>query len=168
LKGSPAELVYGQTLRLPGQFFGETKHLPETTEFIKQLQSQISKLAPIVYHHKSSDHTYIPKDLETCTHVYQRIDALRPKLTYTYEGPFKVLKRTSKTFDLQINGTTKTISIDRLKPAYIEDKALRRDTDTTKPADSTQDGQSKTTRSGRKVHFPKYLISNYNIKSYKQ
>jgi len=72
-----------------------------------------------------------------------------------------VLKRTPKIFDLQINGTTKTISIDRFKPAYIEDKVLRCDTETTKPADSTQDSQSKTTRSGQKVHFPEHLTSNY-------
>jgi len=43
LKASPAELFYGQTLRLPGQFFEETKHLPDTTDFIKQLQSQFPK-----------------------------------------------------------------------------------------------------------------------------
>lgn len=71
LKASPAELVYGQTLRLPGQFFEETKQLPELSDFIKQLQLQISKLAQIIYHHASSSkRTYIPKYLETCTHLY--------------------------------------------------------------------------------------------------
>ncbi|XP_050548412.1 uncharacterized protein LOC126910058 [Daktulosphaira vitifoliae] len=92
LKASPAELVYGQTLRLPGQFFEEIEQLPEPSDFIKQLQQQFSKEAPIVYHHTSSSkRTFIPKDLETCTHVYQRIDALKPKLAYTFEGPFQVL-----------------------------------------------------------------------------
>ncbi|XP_050540388.1 uncharacterized protein LOC126905035 [Daktulosphaira vitifoliae] len=144
LKTSPAELVYGQTLRLPGQFFEETEQLPEPSDFIKQLQQQFSKVAPIVYHHTSSSkRTYIPKDLETCTHVYQRIDALKPKLTYTYEGPFQVLKRTPKTFDLLINGTSKTISIDRLKPAYIEDKVPVHNTNTRSTAVSAQPRQTR-------------------------
>ena len=48
-----------------------------------------------------------------------RVDAAKPPLTPPYVGPFKVLQRKEKTFQLQIRNTLDWVSIDRLKPAYL-------------------------------------------------
>ena len=48
-----------------------------------------------------------------------RVDAAKPPLTSPYVGPFKVLQRKEKTFQLQIRNTLDWVSIDRLKPAYL-------------------------------------------------
>lgn len=49
LKASLAELVYIQIFKLLRRFFEENKQLSEPLDLIKLLQSQIFKLAPIVY-----------------------------------------------------------------------------------------------------------------------
>ncbi|EFN67616.1 hypothetical protein EAG_00467, partial [Camponotus floridanus] len=36
-----------------------------------------------------------------------------------YNGPYEVISRTAKTFVVRIQGKDVTVSIDRLKPAYI-------------------------------------------------
>jgi hypothetical protein len=42
-----------------------------------------------------------------------------PPLAPSYTGPFKVLRRTPLAFQLQIGHRTDTISVHRLKPAYL-------------------------------------------------
>lgn len=37
-----------------------------------------------------------------------------------YKGPYEVVKRHNKSFILSVDGNEKVISIDRLKPAYME------------------------------------------------
>ena len=59
---SPADLVLGAPLRLPGQFFPASglpsAVLPPSTDFVKDLQQRVSDLAPIPtsYHSKPSVH----------------------------------------------------------------------------------------------------------------
>ncbi|GFW74947.1 probable RNA-directed DNA polymerase from transposon X-element [Trichonephila clavipes] len=45
---------------------------------------------------------------------------MKKPLQAPYDGPFKILHRTDKTFDVDINGRKSTISIDRVKPAFLE------------------------------------------------
>lgn len=45
---------------------------------------------------------------------------MRKPFQQVYKGPYEVLKRHEKNYVLLIDGNKKIISIDRLKPAYIE------------------------------------------------
>ena len=56
----------------------------------------------------------------------------------------------SKTYTIDVQGSTKTVSIDRLKPAYV----LHVDTESASPPAFPS---GVTTRSGRLVRFPEYL-----------
>ena len=46
--------------------------------------------------------------------------SVRKPLQPPYDGPFKVLKRKPKYYDIDHNGNEDSVSIDRLKPAYID------------------------------------------------
>uniref|UniRef100_A0A5S6Q504 Integrase catalytic domain-containing protein n=1 Tax=Trichuris muris TaxID=70415 RepID=A0A5S6Q504_TRIMR len=100
LHHAPAELVYGSTLRLPGLFFDSIRPTPTRRA--------------------SRQRWFLPKELPTCTHVFLRHDAARPPLTPAYDGPYKVIDRNSKVFTIVCNGKLKTVSIDRVKPAFID------------------------------------------------
>ena len=94
----------------------------------------MSKLRPISP--KCSKQTgFVSEDLQTCTHVFLRRDMVRPPLTPPYDGPFEVVKRSRKYFTIQLGSNKKdTVSIDRLKPAFLD-----------------QDDEGYRTRSGRLV-----------------
>ncbi|GFY60482.1 hypothetical protein TNIN_162931 [Trichonephila inaurata madagascariensis] len=54
------------------------------------------------------------------------VEGLKPSLTAPYQGPFEVLSRTDKHFTIKINDKTSTISIDRLKPAFLLNDRLNK------------------------------------------
>jgi len=60
------------------------------------------------------------KDLSNANYVFLRKDHVKKPLEKPYDGPFKVLDRTSKTMTLQIRNKEKKVSMDKVKPAYIE------------------------------------------------
>ena len=65
--------------------------------------------------------SYVPSDLKKCTHVWLRTDRVRRSLECPYTGPYKVLKRLDKVFVIEdFTGAEKCVSIDRLKPAYVQ------------------------------------------------
>ncbi|XP_071037908.1 uncharacterized protein [Parasteatoda tepidariorum] len=116
---SSTELVYGQTLRVRGEFFTNSGKDISQSELISQLRKAFREVKPIasVWHVKRV--VYVPKDLQTCTHVFVRYDAVRRPLQPPYDGPYSVLQRKSKIYLLQISTKKKWIFIDRLKPAYL-------------------------------------------------
>ena len=61
----------------------------------------------------------VPKSLLTSNFVFVRRDTHRPPLATPYDGPFRVLERGEKFFILDIGGRRDSVSVDRLKPAYI-------------------------------------------------
>ncbi|GFV29460.1 hypothetical protein TNCV_2022171 [Trichonephila clavipes] len=57
--------------------------------------------------------------LKTCSPVFARVEGFKPSLTEPYQRSFEVLSRTEKHFTININDKTSTISIDRLKLAFL-------------------------------------------------
>ncbi|GBP70477.1 hypothetical protein EVAR_56144_1 [Eumeta japonica] len=53
------------------------------------------------------------------THVFLREDRRRGALQPAYSGPHKVIQRNDKVFKIAVKGKEVTVSLDRLKPAYI-------------------------------------------------
>ena len=73
--------------------------------------------------HHSEHPTYKPNNLAATGFVYVRHDAHHgphAASLYIYKGPFKILDTGEKHFTLDINGCPDTVSIDRLKTAYID------------------------------------------------
>ena len=103
---------------------------------------------------------YTPKDLHDCKYVFIRNDAVKKPLCPTYSGPLRVVERHPKYFKLTIKGKFDTVSIDRLKPAYLDlptkESTNEHSTTTTKTTLSKPNTPANiTTKSGRKVHWPK-------------
>ncbi|KAF8784844.1 hypothetical protein HNY73_010461 [Argiope bruennichi] len=102
--------------------------------------------------------------------LLQWTDSMKPPLCQPYTGPHKVLKRTQKNFTIELNGRTSTVSIDRVKPAYLiptrkEKTTILHAEKTVSPANFRSDKQQSddktvTTRSDRRVHFPSKLSTN--------
>lgn len=118
INASPAELVYGTTLRIPGEFFYKSKLREPTSEFVNEFRTAMEKLRPTETAHHSNQQTFVSKDLFSSSHVFVRNDSIRPSLTHPYDGPYLVLKRNSKYFTLRIRNRNSNISIDRLKPFF--------------------------------------------------
>ncbi|KFD60497.1 hypothetical protein M514_27333 [Trichuris suis] len=119
LRHAPAELVYGTPLRLPGVFFGHTT-ARNPLEFSDELRSFFSSIRPTQTRKpsRSTRAWFVPSALDTCSHVFLRNDANRPPLSPTYDGPYLVTARTSKTVTILCHDRLRTVSIDRVKPAF--------------------------------------------------
>ncbi|CAI2739044.1 unnamed protein product, partial [Dicrocoelium dendriticum] len=118
----PAELVFGTTLRLP-----------DPTSYVVRLRQHFSSVRPTPPRF-SPRNQQVHSDLHTCPFVFVRVDAVRKPLTPPYEGPFKVLARKEKYFILDRNGSKDSLSLDRLKPAYVETKTPQQATEQTFPS----------------------------------
>ena len=91
LNGSTAEMMFGSTLTVPGEFISPThrqrdapttEFLPTNTEFHGN-----SKCASI-------------KSLDTAAFVFVRVDWHKTPLCRPYEGPFRVIRKGDKTFTI--------------------------------------------------------------------
>lgn len=117
---SPAELVYGQSLKIPGEFFVDNpKAEPINPNYlVDRLRDYMRKLKISEPRTTNQSNVHLPKDLNTCNQVFVRVDKVRTGLKPPYEGPFTVIRRLRKQFILNINGEHKSVSVDRLKPAF--------------------------------------------------
>lgn len=116
-----AELVYGQTIRIPGEFFQEIERKwIDPNDYVARLKSFMQTLNPTNPRIASNKYTYVNKDLHNCTHVFLRVDSIKNSLHYVYDGPYKVIQRDDKTMVLEIGKRQETVSLDRVKPAYLD------------------------------------------------
>ena len=117
---SPADLLYGSPLRLPGPMFvPASPAAPPLAAFASRLQSVMRESAPMPVVHHGAPVCRVDPLLQSVSHVFLRIDAVKRPLVAPYEGPFPVVSRTAKTFVILRRGKPVTVSIDRLKPAAL-------------------------------------------------
>lgn len=113
---SPTEILYGCQLHLPGDFF-EDGALEEalTPSFVTKLKLRLKDVKYFFTKYYNSP-SFVPEDLNTCTHVYVRDDSHTISVRPAYLGPFKVLSRSDKCMTLLDYGS---VSLDRVKPAFF-------------------------------------------------
>ncbi|BHF80354.1 hypothetical protein SprV_0702347900 [Sparganum proliferum] len=113
-----AELVFGATVRLPGEMISPTPQgaVEDPTNLLHRLRRFMRTLSP-VHPRSSASPSYLEKDLATCSRVYLRCDRVRRPLEPSYDGPFRVLSRGPKTFRIQRHNREEVVSVDRLKAA---------------------------------------------------
>ncbi|XP_066596932.1 uncharacterized protein [Prorops nasuta] len=150
-----AELVYGTTLRLPGEFFINQELPMEPQIFLEKFRLHMRGLRPTPTAHHSKTKIFLLKGLKDCTHIFLRNDAVKKPLEPPFSGPFKVIKRLDDTrMVIDAEGEVKTISIDRVKPAFIikeEDDTSQASTPSSHQWGSTMDPPKKTY--GKSVSF---------------
>lgn len=119
-QSSAAELVYGQPLRLPGEFFASNVRdsSTATTDFAQNLRLVMSKLRPRHASRHSRGEYFVPMELANASHVFVRNDAVKRALDSPYDGPYRVLQMGAKTALVDIDGRHSELSLDRLKPAF--------------------------------------------------
>ncbi|XP_037572239.1 uncharacterized protein LOC119454358 [Dermacentor silvarum] len=122
IQATPAELVYGEPLRLPGELLSASAPditTSDPTDFVARLRRTIASLRPSPATRHTKPTPFVFKDLATCSHAFLRDDTVRAPFQPPYSGPYKVIRRDDKSFTLQISGRDVRVSNDRLKPSYI-------------------------------------------------
>jgi cleavage and polyadenylation specificity factor subunit 1 len=114
-----AEMVYGENIKLPGEFFESKINHTLPTTFLTNLQKCMQLIRPREPQQKGIPKIFVHKDLRSTSHVFLRIDRVRKQLEPPYEGPFPVIHRSPKYFTIRIKNKDVNVTIDRLKPAYI-------------------------------------------------
>nr|VZI46749.1 unnamed protein product [Spirometra erinaceieuropaei] len=105
IHSTAAELLYGTPLRLPGEFVQSSTtntNIPST--FVRQLKQLMAELRPTPTR-LTSKRVFVHEDL----HLLHSFSS----------GMKRVLQRMDKYYVIQKAEKTDTVSIDRLKPAYL-------------------------------------------------
>ena len=103
---------------------GEQPIIPHILINDADMKELSTKLHEIVHPYRlpqqrSRPRTSMQDSLQTCTHVWLRLDRVRRPLEAPYLGPYEVLRRSDDTFTLCIKSKPEVVSVDRLKPARM-------------------------------------------------
>ncbi|GFY46846.1 uncharacterized protein TNIN_269881 [Trichonephila inaurata madagascariensis] len=159
LQSSSAELVYGEPLRLPGDFISPLPAKMQSisaSDFVDRLRTHISRLRPVPASCHARGTPFVFKDLETCTCAMLRDDSIRGALQPPYSGPYRILQGIGKVFVLRMGTKEVHVSVDRIKPANDPPRCG--------PSLPMPDSSRPTitTCSGQRVHFTDFFSSlNY-------
>ena len=113
-----AQLVYGENIRLPADFFHDNKQTHEPVEFVKRLRDSIEESMKTMEDRDQHRAIFIPSELKTATHAFIRNDKVRKPLVPPYDGPYPILERHEHFYKLQLPKRTANITLERLKPAF--------------------------------------------------
>ena len=117
---SSAELVFGQTMKLPGQFHPNiSEPVTPPHQFLEKLKGYFDFVKPQQTSNHSQITTFVDKNLADCSHVWLRCEKKSHSLQPRYSGPYRVLQRDDKNFTLDVKDSRKVVSIDRVKPVFL-------------------------------------------------
>ena len=169
LGASPADLVYGEGLAVPGEILSTT---PSTDSQLSRqrraaladLRVEVARFQPVPTSAHRRPQVHLPQDLETCSHVFVRRGGVQSSLASPYLGPYRVTSRNAQNFKIAIPGRqTETVAISRVKPAVIDADAEedppaadpplpgRRPR---RPQTQQHEQPTRTTRQGRRQRSP--------------
>ncbi|XP_057334995.1 uncharacterized protein LOC130673800 [Microplitis mediator] len=147
IQTTPAELVYGEPIRLPGELLTPSnKTTPH--DIINTLKRHFNSLAPAEMSRHGKHSVFCFRNLSTCSHVLVRNDQIGPSFSPPYEGPYRVITRHDKYFIVDFRGRQIAISVDRLKPVYEANSV-----DTTTMITNSQPINTATETVKRRVRF---------------
>ena len=121
---SPAEMTYGQQLRLPPDPIQLNTNESSPSEFVKNLCTRMKQLQtqptrPIVQ--ASQEH----QNLRTAEYVFVRKDAVRSPLEKVKDGPYKVLSRTIHNATIRTPSGIEVVNWQRITPAKVDTKTVK-------------------------------------------
>ena len=119
---SAAEMIYGTTLRLLGEFTKQYTVDANTDleNYSDKLRMAMSRLRLCPPRDTEQHNIFQFKEIATCTHIFLRRIAIAPPLTAPYDGPYKVVARSGRVMKILVKGKVETVSLDRVKPAHPE------------------------------------------------
>ena len=155
---SPADLVFGEGLAVPGELIG-SPHMSDNEErrhrerILDHLRLEVARIQPTQTSAHRRPAVHLPDELQTSSHVFVRRGGFLPSMATPYVGPYRVVERRQNSFKIALpGGTTEKISIARLCPAIMP-----QDDDSTQPA-----SPPSPPRPGRRPRPPRARQSQQN------
>ena len=147
INASPADLVFGEGLAIPGEILSsppdDNESHEERQRLFDNLRLEVARVQPTRTSAHRRPAVHIPEDLRTATHVFVRRGGVQPSLTTPYVGPYRVINREESSFRIAIPGAeAENINIARLKPAIM-------------PEDGTENDPPSPPRPGRRPRPPR-------------
>ncbi|GFW76098.1 retrovirus-related Pol polyprotein from transposon opus [Trichonephila clavipes] len=75
-----AQMVYGTSIKLPGEFFDPPAINMDPQNFVAKLQQHMAELKPLKSPSNRKQNIFVHKDLKSCSHVFLRIDRVKKAL----------------------------------------------------------------------------------------
>ena len=120
LQCSPAELVYGAPVSVPGDCLSTTQQLPVRDQ-LQQLRETVGRFRPQQTVHHSAPRPAGPQLPPGTQFVFVRRDGHKPPLSPAYDGPFKVVSQSDKTVTVEKGLELDVVSVDRCKAACLDE-----------------------------------------------
>jgi hypothetical protein len=113
-KFSPAEAVFGSQLILPGQFINTA----ESPSFLNDLQTTVTgRRPPPTRYNSAPAPSTLPEELLLARFVLVHRDGAQPLLSPVYDGPYRMLERSTHFLLLEMGERTDKVPTLRLKAA---------------------------------------------------
>ena len=97
---SPAEYIYGEELRLPGEYVSADPR-PSMEHSLLAVLDHTKKLKAPDTRKQPQETIRMPRELWTAEEVLVRVDAVKTGLDKPYQGPYRVLRRQEKFFTVE-------------------------------------------------------------------
>lgn len=114
IKSTAAEMVFGTTLQLPGEFFTQhNQNATSASNYVSCLRKHMAKLF-FTLSCVHSNVAYLPPNINVSEFVIVCQDMIMKSLQPNYDELYKVLERSDKFFIIDKNNKRNSVSIDRL------------------------------------------------------
>ncbi|GFX38601.1 hypothetical protein TNCV_3475911 [Trichonephila clavipes] len=146
---TPAELVFGTTIRLPGEMFDSSKPDDDVVNFVSKLKSHMQSLHPKPPKHHGKRPVFIHPGLLEATHVF----FAETCYVVHFNNPMMALSKCKPAFFLN----TEDLQLPQTKnktPATVEPNVTAPTPATMEHDPTASTPTQPSTRSGRKVHLP--------------